>query len=278
MLGPGGVRQLLPGDEDSVGVLWRELEGLVDGMQRAAAAAAAAAGVARTRPSAPAGAAQRHGQAAAGPKTHSKAAAALSAHGFPAVPSDDLRRSMDQAATSSLVHSSGSGKPALAHANGSHPVHHGPGTHASTPAATRGSFSAAPQARGSNVSSSNPVLAALLAWLRAAHAALRALASAATRGLSTAQAWVVCRAAAAWVKVKEAVGRLGTGGGVGGWSGQVERLATAAVLGSLLLAALRAEAPHVRVHVGSQAAWLWEAVKDALRMGTALHPSPVAVP
>ncbi len=87
----------------------------------------------------------------------------------------------------------------------------------------------------------------------------------------------MCRAAAAWVKAKEVVGRLGTSRGGGGWSGQAERLATAAVLGVLLPAVLRAEAPHVRVHVGSQAAWLWEAVKDALRMGTALHASPVAV-
>ncbi len=286
VLGPGGVRRLLPGDEHSVRLLRQELTELVDGMQRvaadaAAAAAAAAAGVGRTRPSAPtaAAAAQGQGQAAAGPKTQSKAAATLSTHGFPALPSDDLRHSMDQAATAS-AHASTYGKPALTHANGSHPAYHGPGGHASTPATSRSSFpTAASQARSSSSSSSsNAVLAALLAWLPAVHAALRALASAVTRGLSTAQAWVVCRAAAAWVKVKEAVGRLRTSRVGGGWPGQAERLATAAVLGMLLLAALRAEAPHVRVHVGSQAAWLWEAAKDALRMGTALHPSPVAVP
>ncbi|PNH05392.1 putative phospholipid-transporting ATPase 8 [Tetrabaena socialis] len=121
------------------------------------------------------------------------------------------------------------------------------------------------------------VAAVLRAWLAALRAALRRLASAAAARLTAAQAWSLCAAAAALSRLRASAAALAPGLAPSGSGAHYARHAAAlAVVAGLLVLAAQAEAPHLRAALKGRVVALAGMVGEALRMGLALHPSPVA--
>ncbi|GIM15007.1 hypothetical protein Vretimale_17887 [Volvox reticuliferus] len=113
------------------------------------------------------------------------------------------------------------------------------------------------------------------ALLASLHAAVRRLALGASLQLTRAQTWLICKVTAVAARLRD-MSACRHAAAAGSWGRSIKRAAAMAGLAAVILLALQAEAPHVRTNMERQAGWIAGMVQDALRMGFALQPSPVA--
>ncbi|GIL66623.1 hypothetical protein Vafri_20108 [Volvox africanus] len=111
--------------------------------------------------------------------------------------------------------------------------------------------------------------------LASIHAVARRLVLGASLHLTRAQTWLICKVAAAAARLRD-MPACRHAAAAGPWGMSIKRVAAMATLAVVILLALQAEAPHVRTNMVRQVGWIAGMVQEALRMGFALHPSPVA--
>lgn len=95
--------------------------------------------------------------------------------------------------------------------------------------------------------------------------------------ITRAQTWLLCKAAVVAVRLSElSRGNRSATAARSPWSASLSWVAAAVALAAVVLVAAQAEAPYLRINLERHWKLLMRVLREALQMGLALHPSPVA--